>query len=60
VLKRNGFSDVYFANLSRQGIECSVVRAVVPRMAVDAAPPSRSSDICHDDIVRRQFLIEGP
>ena len=59
VLRRNGFADCYLVNLSRYGIDCSVVRALVPGVAVDAHPWS-TEGITQDEILRRQFRFGEP
>ena len=54
-LRSNGFKEIYFANLTRVGIDIPVVKAIIPNMEVlsDMKSPSKVS---HQQLIEFQYL----
>ena len=62
-LRENGFDNIYLVNLSREGLSCSVVKAVVPKLSLSLdvhVAPSHLSKLTADKLVAWQYLIPKP
>jgi YcaO-like protein with predicted kinase domain len=60
ILKKNGFPNLYLTNLSRNGVDCYVVRAVIPGLwnwNSKYKRPERKNQLDFSNIVDKQFLI---